>query len=118
MTLLTARTIQRKLKMKRTKRKKPWESKSREALAVELAAERTAHERLRHEYELLQVDFRRVIDQMGNMLGGRPVTALELENDPYKEIDKLPSEWMTPGPEEVPDVRNLEDNMEPQPNAD
>ena len=83
------------------------------ALEVELAAERTAHERLRHEYELLQADFRRVIDQMGNMLGGRPVTALELENDPYKENAKLPDEWMTPGPDEVPNVRNLEDNMEP-----
>jgi len=92
--------------------------KTAEVLEVELAAERTAHERLRHEYELLQADFRRVIDQMGNMLGGRPVTALELENDPYKEVDKLPDEWMTPGPDEVPDVRNLEDEMEPQANAD
>ena len=94
------------------------DGKTVEVLEVELAAERTAHERLRHEHELLQVDFRRVIDQMGNMLAGRPVTALELESDPYKENDKLPDEWMTPGPDEVPDVRNLEDEMEPQANAD
>src|SRR5205809_2686815 len=84
------------------------------ALEVELAAERTAHERLRHEYELLQADFRRVIDQMGNMLGGRPVTALELENDPYKENDKLADEWMTPGPEDIPDIRSVEEELTPE----
>ena len=91
--------------------------KSREVLMVELTAERTAHERLREEFELLRSDYRKVIDQMGNMLGGRPVTALELESDPYAERNDMKDDWMTPGPDEVPDVRNIEDQLEPQPNA-
>jgi len=100
----------------RLKRNNP-NYKSRQILMIELTAERTAHERLREEFELLRSDYRKVIDQMGNMLGGRKVTALELENDPYAENLKLPDEWMTPGPDEVPDVRNIEDTMEPQPDA-
>jgi len=81
-------------------------------LEVELAAERTAHERLRHEYELLQADYRRVIDQMGNMLGGRKVTALELENDPYAENKKLPDEWVSPGLDEIADIAPISDALQ------
>ncbi len=29
----------------------------------------------------------------------------------------MKDDWMTPGPDEVPDVRNIEDQLEPQPNA-
>jgi hypothetical protein len=81
-------------------------------LEVELALTKEALERVREDYAGLKADYARLIDQMGNLVGGRPLQKTDWELDPYAENAKLPDEWLSPGPNELAiDIAPIEEKL-------
>ncbi len=71
--------------------------------------------RLRDENSLLKSDYARLVEHVSNIAMGKALQPKwDLGNqDPYAEDTKLKDEWMTPGEEELPDIRKVEEELTP-----
>jgi hypothetical protein len=68
--------------------------------------------RLEEAHDRLLVDYKRLVDLLGQAAFTKGTTAkFELDSDPYKEDDKAPDNWLSPGEDEIPDVRSVEERL-------
>lgn len=95
--------------------KKTWLLKVRNAALEERNAALVRElDRARHDYEVLNIDFKRLVETLGNQQGGRPLQRLDFELDPYREDNKLPDQWMSPESGEALDIQAIETTLSPE----
>jgi hypothetical protein len=84
---------------------------------AEIASLKNILERTEHERDQLRMDYSRLVDMLGNVALVRGTQAkFEIDTDPYKEDDKQPNTWLTPGEEEWPATQRIEEAMSPDAN--
>lgn len=84
---------------------------------AELSVLKNYIEKIEHERDQLKSDYRRLVDLIGQAAFIRGTQAkFELDVDPYKEDSKQPDTWLTPGEEEIPAARAIEDVLSPDAN--
>jgi hypothetical protein len=88
-------------------------------LQAQLSAKEAAYDSLRHDFDNLKTDYARLVEQLGNMALGKPFGKFDMgNNDPHAEDPKQADVWYSPGEEDTPDIRLIEDKMaEPTPEA-
>lgn len=83
-----------------------------QAILTENAVLKERAGRLEEAHDRLLVDYKRMVDLLGAAAFTKGTQAkFELDSDPYKEDDKAPDQWLTPGEEETPDVRIVEERL-------
>lgn len=65
------------------------------------ASQEREYERLLLDYDAMKVDYRRLVEIVGNVNMGRALSRPDFELDPYKENEKMPDEWMSPDPDDL-----------------